>query len=199
LSTSPAPRLPGESDIRVPVVLGERSYDILIGRGLLARAGEQLAALQARAAAIVTDENVDAAHGERLRTALGQAGIRAETIVVPAGEASKSFAELERVCDAILAARIERGDLVVALGGGVVGDLAGFAAAIVRRGVRLVQIPTTLLAQVDSSVGGKTGINSRWGKNLVRTEPAGGLRRRAGAGRGGRTMLPRQSSHRRPG
>jgi 3-dehydroquinate synthase len=167
LSTSPAPRLPGESDIRVPVVLGERSYDILIGRGLLARAGEQLAALQARAAAIVTDENVDAAHGERLRTALGQAGIRAETIVVPAGEASKSFAELERVCDAILAARIERGDLVVALGGGVVGDLAGFAAAIVRRGVRLVQIPTTLLAQVDSSVGGKTGINSRWGKNLV--------------------------------
>jgi 3-dehydroquinate synthase len=167
VSTSPAPGLPEGNEIRVPVALGERSYEILVGRDLLAQAGELLAALQARAAAIVTDGNVEASHGAKLRTALGQAGLRTETVVVPPGEGSKSFAELERICDAILAARIERGDLVVALGGGVVGDLAGFAAAIVRRGVRLVQIPTSLLAQVDSSVGGKTGINSRWGKNLV--------------------------------
>src|SRR5690606_35637532 len=98
---------------------------------------------------------------------LQTAGLRTALVTVPAGEPSKSYARFAEVCDGILAARVERGDLVIALGGGVVGDLAGFAAAVVRRGVRFVQVPTTLLAQVDSSVGGKTGINSPHGKNLV--------------------------------
>jgi 3-dehydroquinate synthase len=151
----------------VPVPLAERAYDILVGRGLLDSAGPRIAALGAGAAAIVSDEVVAALYAERLAGGLRANGMRTATIEVPAGEASKSYEALARVCDGILAARIERSDLVVALGGGVVGDLAGFAAAIVRRGVRLVQVPTTLLAQVDSSVGGKTGINSRHGKNLV--------------------------------
>lgn len=151
----------------VPVALGERAYEIVVGRGLLDEAGGRIAALKARAAAIVSDANVDARYGERLAGSLAGSGMRASRIVVAPGEGSKSYAALGAVCEAVLEARIERGDLVVALGGGVVGDLAGFAAAIVRRGVRLVQIPTTLLAQVDSSVGGKTGINSPLGKNLV--------------------------------
>lgn len=151
----------------VTVALGERAYDIVIGRGVVAEAGTRAAALGARAVALVTDDTVAALHGEPLRERLAGAGLRAELVTVPAGEGSKSYATLARVCDAILAQRIERGDLVMALGGGVVGDLAGFAAAIVRRGVRFVQAPTTLLAQVDSSVGGKTGINSAHGKNLV--------------------------------
>ena len=151
----------------VHVPLGERAYDILIGRGLLDDAGARIAALGARAAAIVADETVAGFYAERLAQTLGRHGVRTAAVSVPPGEGSKSYAMLARVCDAILAARIERGDLVVALGGGVIGDLAGFAAAIVRRGVRFVQIPTTLLAQVDSSVGGKTGINSSLGKNLV--------------------------------
>jgi 3-dehydroquinate synthase len=153
--------------IAVPVPLGERAYDILVGRGLLAQAGPLVARLGARAAAIVTDSHVGPLYAGRLGDDLSAAGLRTATVTIPPGEASKSYSELSRVCDAILAARIERGDLVVALGGGVVGDLAGFAASIVRRGVRLVQVPTTLLAQVDSSVGGKTGINSPLGKNLV--------------------------------
>jgi 3-dehydroquinate synthase len=153
--------------IRVSVPLGERAYDILIGRGLLAEAGALIAALGARRAAIVSDETVASLYADRLIASLAERGVGSTMIAVPPGEASKSYEGLARVCDAVLAARVERGDLVVALGGGVVGDLAGFAAAIVRRGVRLVQIPTTLLAQVDSSVGGKTGINSRHGKNLV--------------------------------
>jgi 3-dehydroquinate synthase len=151
----------------VPVALGDRSYDILVGRGLLGEAGARIAALGARAAAIVTDGNVGPLYAEALAAALSDHGLRTSVIDVPAGEGSKSYGELARVCDAILAARIERGDLVVALGGGIVGDLAGFAAAVVRRGVRFVQVPTTLLAQVDSSVGGKTGINSSHGKNLI--------------------------------
>lgn len=153
--------------LKVEVPLGDRAYDILIGRGLLDEAGRRVEALGARAAAIVTDDNVAALHGERLRASLAAAKIRSELVVVPPGEGSKSWAALARVTDAILAHKVERGDLVVAFGGGVVGDLAGFAASIVRRGVRFVQIPTTLLAQVDSSVGGKTGINSAHGKNLV--------------------------------
>lgn len=153
--------------VAVPVPLGERAYDILVGRGLLAGAGGRIAALGARAAAVVTDEHVAPLYAEGLARALGEAGMRTALVTVPAGEASKSYARLAEVCDALLAARIERGDLVVALGGGVIGDLAGFAAAVLRRGVRLVQVPTTLLAQVDSSVGGKTGINSPYGKNLV--------------------------------
>jgi 3-dehydroquinate synthase len=153
--------------VQVHVPLGERAYDILVGRGLLAGAGQRIAALGARAAAVVTDDTVAALYAGPLDAALRGAGLRVSLVSVAPGEGSKSFGDLERVCDGILAARIERGDLVVALGGGVVGDLAGFAAAIVRRGLRFVQIPTTLLAQVDSSVGGKTGINSRHGKNLV--------------------------------
>jgi 3-dehydroquinate synthase len=147
--------------------LGERAYEIQVGRGLLALAGSNLARLGARAAAIVTDSRVGPLYAPGLTDDLAAAGLRIATVTIPPGEASKSYTELARVCDEILAARIERGDLVVALGGGVVGDLAGFAASIVRRGVRLVQMPTTLLAQVDSSVGGKTGINSPLGKNLV--------------------------------
>ena len=151
----------------VPVPLGDRAYEIHVGRGLLAEAGPRIAALGARAAAIVTDRSVGGLYGETLAGALQAEGLRTAVVAVPPGEASKSYARLAEVCDAILSARIERGDLVVALGGGVVGDLSGFAAAVVRRGVRFVQMPTTLLAQVDSSVGGKTGINSAHGKNLV--------------------------------
>lgn len=161
-----APRRAG-SAARVHVPLGDRAYDILIGRDLLAAAGAHIAGLRARAAAIVSDETVAPLFAGRLTASLAEHHIRSATVVIPSGEASKSYDGLARVCEAILAARIERGDLVVALGGGVVGDLAGFAAAVVRRGVRFVQIPTTLLAQVDSSVGGKTGINSPHGKNLV--------------------------------
>jgi 3-dehydroquinate synthase len=161
----PGPHEPGV--VTVPVQLGERAYDILVGRGLLDGAGPRIAALKVRAAAIVSDEAVARLYAERLARGLGESGIRTSVVTVAPGEASKSHRTLARVSDAILAARIERDDLVVALGGGVVGDLAGFAAAIVRRGVRFVQVPTTLLAQVDSSVGGKTGINSAHGKNLV--------------------------------
>ncbi|HVL73791.1 MAG TPA: 3-dehydroquinate synthase [Beijerinckiaceae bacterium] len=153
--------------IVVPVPLGERAYDILVGRDLLGEAGARIAALRCRAAAIVSDEAVATLYADRLARDLERHGLRSALVTVPPGEASKSYADFARVCDAILAARIERGDVVVALGGGVVGDLAGFAAACVRRGVRLVQVPTTLLAQVDSSVGGKTAINSPHGKNLV--------------------------------
>ena len=115
----------------------------------------------------MTDETVANLHLAALDRSLAAANIRSETCVVPAGEGSKKFEQLERVVDAILAARIERGDLVIAFGGGVVGDLAGIAAAVARRGTDFVQIPTTLLSQVDSSVGGKTGINTKFGKNLV--------------------------------
>ncbi|MBL0404665.1 3-dehydroquinate synthase [Microvirga aerilata] len=153
--------------ITVPVPLGERAYDILVGRGLIGTAGARIAALGARAAAIVTDAHVGPLYADALAASLEAQGLRISVTVLPPGEATKSYAGLERVCDAVLEARIERGDLVVALGGGVIGDLAGFAAAVVRRGVRFVQVPTTLLSQVDSSVGGKTGINSRHGKNLV--------------------------------
>ncbi|WP_110350389.1 3-dehydroquinate synthase [Methylobacterium sp. B4] len=154
------------SRVNVPLS-GGRDYDIRIGRGLIDAVGAEARDLGARAAGIVTDETVAGLYGERVRASLEAAGLRCGLIAVPPGEASKSYAEFARVCDGLLAQRIERGDLVVALGGGVVGDLAGFAAASLRRGVRFVQVPTTLLAQVDSSVGGKTGINSPHGKNLV--------------------------------
>ena len=156
-----------EATAVIPVSLGERSYEILVGRGLLQGASARVAALGARNVVVVSDDNVAPLYAEVLAASLQTQGHQTATIVVKAGEASKSFQNLAWLCEEILAARVERGDLVVALGGGVVGDLAGFAAAILRRGVRLVQIPTTLLAQVDSSVGGKTGINSAHGKNLV--------------------------------
>jgi 3-dehydroquinate synthase len=152
----------------VEVALGARSYDIVIGRGLLASLGARVAALRPGAKTfIVTDENVARHHLAATEASLAAAGIAAGRMIVPVGEASKSFRVFEQVCEAIIAARIERGDLVIALGGGVIGDLAGFAASVVRRGLDYVQVPTTLLAQVDSSVGGKTAINSAHGKNLV--------------------------------
>jgi 3-dehydroquinate synthase len=153
---------------RVPVKLGERSYEILIGDGLIEQAGEEISrVLPGARAAIVTDENVAGAHLERLLASLTKSGIAASPVILPAGEKTKSFARLEEAVDGIIAAKLERGDVVIALGGGVIGDLAGFAAGIVRRGMKFVQMPTSLLAQVDSSVGGKTGINSPRGKNLV--------------------------------
>jgi len=154
--------------IVVPVTLGARTYDIVIGRGLLASMGERIKTLRPDArVAIVTDETVAAHYLVATETTLKAAGIDSARILVPAGEGSKSYATFEKVCEAIIAARVERNDLIVALGGGVIGDLAGFAAASARRGLDFVQVPTTLLSQVDSSVGGKTGINSRQGKNLV--------------------------------
>ena len=152
----------------VNVGLGDRSYDIVIGRNLLATLGTRVAALRPGAkTAIVTDETVARHHLPTAEAALQRAGLGTSRIVVPEGESSKTFPVFERVCEALIRERIERTDLVVALGGGVIGDLAGFAAAAVRRGLDFVQVPTTLLAQVDSSVGGKTGINSEQGKNLI--------------------------------
>ena len=154
--------------IIVNVALGERSYDILIGRGQMALLGQKIAALRPGAkVAIVTDETVMGHHLAAAEAVLAAAGIAATSVTVPAGESSKSFPVLARVCEALIAARVERADLIVALGGGVIGDLAGFAAAILRRGLDYVQVPTTLLAQVDSSVGGKTAIDSNHGKNLI--------------------------------
>jgi 3-dehydroquinate synthase len=154
--------------ITVDVALGERAYDIIIGRGVLASLGPRIASLRPGVrTAVVTDRTVAKHWLPAAEASLVQAGIPAATIVVDEGEGSKSYAGLERVSEALIAARIERNDLVIALGGGVVGDLAGFAAAILRRGVDFVQVPTSLLAQVDSSVGGKTGINSPQGKNLL--------------------------------
>jgi 3-dehydroquinate synthase len=152
----------------VRVELGARAYDVVIGDGLLDEAGGRIAKLRPDVrSVIITDETVANLHLRRLERSLKANGLQPTTVIVPAGEASKSFAMLERVLDEMLAARIERGDLVVALGGGVVGDLAGFAAAVALRGVDLIQVPTTLLAQVDSAVGGKTGIDTRHGKNLI--------------------------------
>jgi 3-dehydroquinate synthase len=158
----------GADVVRVTVSLGPRSYDILIGSGLMGQAGSAIARLgEGIRVAVVVDETVAGLHLESLMRSFAASGVAATPVVVPPGEQSKSLAMLDRVTDAILAARLERGDAVVALGGGVVGDLAGFAAGIVRRGMAFVQMPTTLLAQVDSSVGGKTGINTRHGKNLL--------------------------------
>jgi len=154
--------------IVVNVALGSRAYDIVIGRGLLASLGARIAALRPGAATlIVTDENVARHHLKAAQASLCAANIRTGEIVLVPGEQAKSWRILESLCEGILAARIERGDLVIALGGGVVGDLAGFAAAVSRRGLDYVQVPTTLLGQVDSSVGGKTAINSSHGKNLI--------------------------------
>lgn len=146
---------------------GGRAYDIRIGRGLIDAAGAEIAALGGRRAAIVTDENVSALYAGRLRDSLERAGLQAGVVTVAPGEGSKSYAGYAAVCDGLLALKVERGDLVVALGGGVIGDLVGFAASILKRGCHFIQVPTTLLAQVDSSVGGKTAINTQAGKNLV--------------------------------
>ena len=152
----------------VDVALGDRAYDIVIGRGVLASLGARVAALRPGVrTAIVTDRTVAKHWLEPAERSLTEAGVPTSRIIVEQGEVSKTYSGLEKVSEALIAARIERNDLVIALGGGVVGDLAGFAAAILRRGVDFVQVPTSLLAQVDSSVGGKTGINSPQGKNLL--------------------------------
>ncbi|MCJ9707096.1 3-dehydroquinate synthase, partial [Bradyrhizobium sp. SHOUNA76] len=154
--------------VNVEVALGYRAYDIVIGRGVMASLGERVARLRPGVrTAIVTDRNVAKHWLEPAEVSLAASGIPTSRIVVEEGEISKTYAGLEKVSEALIAAKIERNDLVIALGGGVVGDLAGFAAAILRRGVDFVQVPTSLLAQVDSSVGGKTGINSPQGKNLL--------------------------------
>lgn len=150
----------------VHVPLGDRSYDVLIGEDLIATASDHIRMMLPRPrVAVLTDANVAEVHLDALR--MGLRDIEMTTLTLPAGEATKSWAALERTCEWLLAEKIERRDVMIALGGGVIGDLGGFAAAIMRRGIRYVQIPTSLLAQVDSSVGGKTAINSPAGKNLI--------------------------------
>lgn len=152
----------------VRVELGERGYDIIIGQNILKGAGERIAAMAPGArTVVVTDGRVARIHLDTLEASLEAAKIDSFAVIVTPGEGSKSWHGIQTVTDAIIGGRLERGDIVIALGGGVIGDLAGFAAAIARRGMRFVQMPTTLLAQVDSSVGGKTGINTEHGKNLV--------------------------------
>jgi 3-dehydroquinate synthase len=149
---------------KIEVALGDRSYTIALAAGLLDRAGEQLAPFaRAGRTVAVTDENVWAAQGERLKAS----GLSVEPVIVPSGERSKSWRQLDALCERLLELGVERSDTILAFGGGMVGDLAGFAAAILKRGCAYVQIPTTLLAQVDSSVGGKTAINAAAGKNMI--------------------------------
>jgi 3-dehydroquinate synthase len=152
----------------VPVGLGARSYEVLIAPGLLAQAGTLMKPLLPRGrTAVVCDSTVRARHGVRLEAALLEAGLGVDFIEIEPGEQTKSWAGLSDLCDRLLALGLDRGDVITAFGGGVVGDLAGFAAAIYKRGVAFIQIPTTLLAQVDSSVGGKTAIDTPRGKNLI--------------------------------
>ncbi|TVQ55647.1 MAG: 3-dehydroquinate synthase [Rhodobacteraceae bacterium] len=164
--TPPVATAPEAETLVAP--LGARSYPIHIGPGLLGRAGALLAphAPNGRVA-VIADATVDALHGAALRAGLAAGGLSAETLRLPPGEATKSMARLEQTLSWLLDLRVGRDDLIVAFGGGVIGDLAGFAAAVVKRGVAFAQVPTTLLAQVDSSVGGKTGVNAPQGKNLI--------------------------------
>jgi 3-dehydroquinate synthase len=155
------------TETRIPVALADRSYDVILSKGGFARAGELLAPWLKRRIVIVTDAEVASAQLPALRAGLAATGLPVHVLTVPVGEGSKSWGELAKLCDALLALEIERSDHILALGGGVVGDLVGFAAAILKRGCHFVQLPTTLLAQVDSSVGGKTAINTAAGKNLV--------------------------------
>ncbi|UWQ80817.1 3-dehydroquinate synthase [Leisingera sp. S132] len=155
-----------ERTVHVP--LGERAYDVVIGPGLLAQAGERIKPFLSRPqVAVLTDETVAEKHLDALRAGLAAAGVEMNALALPPGEATKGWPQFTRSVEWLLDQKVERGDVVVAFGGGVIGDLAGFAAAVLRRGVRFVQIPTSLLAQVDSSVGGKTGINAPQGKNLI--------------------------------
>jgi 3-dehydroquinate synthase len=152
----------------IPVGLGERAYEVLVGPGLIDAAGAHIAPfVKRKRTAVVVDETVHRLHGERLRASLTAAGIKSDAVVIPPGESAKSFEGLADLSDRLLALSLDRGDMILAFGGGVVGDLAGFAAAIYKRGIDFIQIPTTLLAQVDSSVGGKTAIDTPRGKNLV--------------------------------
>ena len=153
---------------QIEVGLGERAYPVLIGPGLIARAGELVGPLlKRRRAAVVADETVAGLHGAALTRALEGAGIETTVIAIPPGEQTKSFEGLADLSDRLLALGLDRGDRLIAFGGGVVGDLAGFAASVYKRGIDFIQIPTTLLAQVDSSVGGKTAIDTPRGKNLI--------------------------------
>ena len=153
---------------RLRVELGDRGYDILVGPQLIERAGrEMLPLMRRRHAVVVSDEIVAGHYLAALRDSLSEAGIAHHAVLLPPGEETKDLAHFGKLAEDILAIGIERGTMLVALGGGVVGDVAGFAAATLLRGISFVQIPTTLLAQVDSSVGGKTGINTRIGKNLI--------------------------------
>ena len=157
-----------ENTTTVRVELAERSYDIVIGEGLLAGAGPYLTPILARQrVVIVSDETVAGLHLAALQASLNKAGIDNDAVSIPPGEGSKNFAQLQSLLDRLIELRVERRDTVLALGGGVIGDLAGFAAAILRRGIDFIQLPTTLLSQVDSSVGGKTAINAAQGKNLI--------------------------------
>ncbi len=149
------------------VSLGERSYPILVGAGLLADCAPLAALAAGRMVAVVTDSNVAALHARPVVAALRAHAASVAEVVLPAGESFKTWETLNRIFDALLAARFDRDALIVAVGGGVVGDMAGFAAAVYQRGIEFVQVPTTLLAQVDSSVGGKTGINHPLGKNMI--------------------------------
>ena len=155
-------------EARVHVPLGDRAYDVVIGRGLIARAGQMIGPLVGRRpVAILTEDRVAPLHLAQLQAGLAASGIASVAHALPAGEGTKNWSGLQQSVEWLLDCKVERRDVVIALGGGVIGDLAGFASAILRRGVRFVQVPTSLLAQVDSSVGGKTGINTRHGKNLV--------------------------------
>jgi 3-dehydroquinate synthase len=154
----------------VPVALGGRSYEVMIGRDLIDQAGALVGPLLKRpATAVVMDQTVAALHGERLTRALTGHGVTVHSIILPPGEATKSFEGLADLTDRLLALELDRSDRIIAFGGGVIGDLAGFAAAVFKRGIDFIQIPTTLLAQVDSSVGGKTAIDTPRGKNLIGT------------------------------
>ena len=170
--TAPAgtasPTQPSTGHRTVGVALGDRAYDVFIGPGLLPQAGALISARLGKVkCGIVTDENVAHHHLAALESSLKSAGLVTSSIILKPGEATKSFRELGPLCEKLLEMGLERGDIVVPFGGGVIGDLAGFAAGILRRGIRFVQVPTSLLAQVDSSVGGKTGINTPQGKNLI--------------------------------
>lgn len=153
--------------IQVEVALAERSYPILIGQGLLARCEPLLQIASGRMVAIVTDDQVGPLYAASLESALQGVAASQVTVTLPHGEANKGWATLERIFDALLEARFDRHAVIIALGGGVVGDMAGFAASVYQRGIDFIQVPTTLLAQVDSSVGGKTGINHPLGKNMI--------------------------------
>jgi 3-dehydroquinate synthase len=154
---------------RIPVLLKDNPYEVIVGHDILARTGEFVgqALPQARKCALVTDANVGPLYAEAVRASLEASDVQATVVTVPAGETSKALSEAEKICDAMVEAGLDRGAFVAALGGGVVGDLAGFVAAIYYRGIPHVQIPTSVVAQVDSAIGGKTGVNSRAGKNLI--------------------------------
>ena len=170
MSDSTAPLAAGTSEISIDVGLAGRGYAVVIGEDLIGSTGSRLKTLLPRARfAVVSDANVAGLHLAPLKASLEQEELFLGSAVVAPGEASKSFPVLAKLCETLLELGVERGDCVIAFGGGVVGDLAGFAASILRRGVRVVQMPTTLLAQVDSAIGGKTGIDTQHGKNLIGT------------------------------